>query len=349
MVKARPQSMSLAKPVAFLPNLCQASAVFLLMLTGELLSLALTLANHGLVAFDWALFGQVSMFLQWIMLSSVALLCPLRGLLQRLSPIQAGSLCYGLVLSVTAIISLLVIGLLPDFREVGRFDFYWLLNNLLLAAVFAGIVLRYLYVHQQLINQQQAELQSRIQALQSRIRPHFLFNSMNALASLIAVDPERAEDLVVDLSMLFRATLAEPTMVTLAKELELCRHYIDIEQIRVGERLQVAWTLDGPLDQVQIPSLTLQPLLENAIVHGIQPLPEGGTVYVDVRAVSGEVIIEVRNPVPRSTRTELPGGNRMALDNIRKRLLVHFGDGSRLTAEPQDGVYVTRLSYPFTL
>ncbi len=341
--------LGMGKTRGFLPNLCQPTAVFILMLAGELLALALALVHAGLPRFDWAMFGQISLLVQWIMLCSVALICPLRRFLQRMSPIVAGSIAYLLVFAVTALVSCVVIWLLQDAEGESLYDGYWLLNNLVLAAIFAGIALRYLYVHQQLINQQQAELQARIQALQSRIRPHFLFNSMNALASLITIDPDRAEELVVDLSALFRATLAEPTMVTLAKELELCRHYADIEQLRVGDRLAVEWQISGPVEQVQIPNLTLQPLLENAVVHGVQPLPEGGVVEVVVNAEDGMVDICVRNPLPKSTRTEISGGNRMALDNIRKRLEAHFGSRSKLTAGAEDGSYVTRLSYPFAL
>ncbi|WP_235015357.1 sensor histidine kinase [Oceanicoccus sp. KOV_DT_Chl] len=174
-----------------------------------------------------------------------------------------------------------------------------LLTHILICAVLAGIALRYFYLTQQLRLNQRAELQARIQALQSRIRPHFLFNSMNIIASLIAVDQEAAETAVEDLAGLFRASLAEAeTQVTLAEELELCRRYTRIEQLRLGQRLQLDWQVDQVPQQLKIPSLSVQPLLENAIYHGIQQLPAGGTVAIAARYAQGVFTLSITNPSP---------------------------------------------------
>lgn len=335
----------------FLPDMCTLQAVFLLVMLGELLALALTLADSGLAGFDWEGLGFRSFLVQWIVLLSAALLCPLRFRLSRLPPWVAGSVCYLLVLGVTLVCSLLGVWGMDGWQEE---DGPILLGNLILSAIFAGIVLRYLYVQQQWSNQQKAELRARIQALQSRIHPHFLFNSMNSIASLIATQPDKAERMVEDLSCLFRASLAEPGLVPLREELDLCRQYMDIEQIRLGDRLQVQWWVDTAIENGQspcpVPSLLLQPLLENAIQHGIQSLAGGGLVTIDISLDDGRVNIQIANPV--GVVESSGNGNQMALGNIDHRLQAHFGlasDFSVITepaTDEQPARFIARLRYP---
>ena len=317
--------------------------MFALVLVGELLAFALVLADAGLRQFDWVQLGTVSFLVQWIVLSSAALLCPLRPLLRRHSPLLAGSLSYGLVLLVTLVFTAVGQWLLPGAGA----DWWSLLDALLLAAIFAGIVLRYFYIQQQLHNRQRSELDARIQALQSRIRPHFLFNSMNSIASLIETDPQTAEKVVEDLSDLFRASLAEPALVPVAHELQLCRQYVCIEQLRLGPRLSLDWQIGDYPAQARIPSLLLQPLLENAIYHGIQPIPEGGCIAVYLSVLDNRLNLEVRNPLPATTTPprDKPG-NRVALENIRHRLALHFGPSASCVAEQRGRHFVTAISYP---
>lgn len=348
-----PDARPAAAAAPFLPDMCSLQAVFLLVMLGELLAVALTLADTGLAAFDWENLGMRSVLTQWIVLLSAALLCPLRFRLARLSAWLAGALCYGLVLGVTLACSLLGLWV-PDGWQPE--DGMRLLGNLVLAAIFAGIVLRYLYVQQQWSNQQKAELRARVQALQARIQPHFLFNSMNSIASLIAAEPDKAERMVEDLSDLFRASLAEPALVPLASELALCRQYLAIEQMRLGDRLQVSWQGEAAVEQQElpcsVPSLLLQPLLENAIQHGIQSLPAGGRVDIAIRRANGRVNIQIINPLAGDpTGVGQRRGNRMALDNIRHRLQAHFGPAATFRAEAETGVgdgprFVVELSYP---
>jgi len=335
----------LEKHPAFLPDMCSLQAVFLLVLLGELLALALSLADSGLSAFDWGNLGLRSFLIQWIVLLSAALLCPLRPWLAQQRPWLAGLLSYLLVMSVAALCSGVGAWLLDGWQPRD-----WLLigGNLLLAAIFSGVVLRYLYVQQQLHNQQQAELGARIQALQSRIQPHFLFNSMNSIASLIGSDPQMAERMIEDLSSLFRASLAESGLVPLSEELELCRHYLAIEQMRLGSRLQVRWQLSPEIEAAQqacpLPRLLLQPLLENAIHHGIQSRSEGGIIDIDVRLQAGQVQVRVVNPLPPpSVRHQ---GNQLALNNIRYRLQAHFGSAAQFRAQSEEACFVASLSYP---
>ena len=322
-----------------MPELCSVPALSLLVLFAELLVLILLFAGGSL---SWMRLALMSLFVQWVALCSAALICALRPWLNRLPLAFGAGLAFLLVLLVTGGMGVAadrVLAVTPavNWSQIG--------GQLVIASIITGLALRYFYVQQQLRARERAELQSRLQALQSRIRPHFLFNSMNIIASLIAVDPETAESVVEDLSELFRASLNEAgNQVPLADELALCRRYVRIEQLRLGERLRVDWQLE-PHQDLKIPLLSLQPLLENAIYHGIQPRPEGGVVTVLLERSDGEVELTVRNPLP----TESPSsssGNRMALANIRSRMEVLYGNRAGLDAAARGDEFVTRLHYP---
>jgi two-component system, LytTR family, sensor histidine kinase AlgZ len=253
-------------------------------------------------------------------------------------------------MGVTLVISVVADRVMAGTLSLALGDVDWLRigRQLAIAGIISGLALRYLYVQQQLRAQEQSELQSRIQALQSRIRPHFLFNSMNIIASLIATDPDTAESVVEDLSELFRASLNEAgNQVPITEELELCERYVRIEGLRLGERLHVEWDIGECPPQLRIPLLTLQPLLENAIYHGIQPRPEGGTIRLRLRCTGDIVDVEIVNPLPPPGALGQSQGNRMAVINIRSRLGVLYGAAAQLSAESEGEVFVTRLRYPF--
>ena len=345
---ARPR----ADTVHFLPDLCAPQAVLVLVLVAELLALLLAIVHHGLAALTWDAIALYSFQLQWVVLVSAVLLCRLKPCLNRLHPVRAGALSYGLVLMVTLVFSLLGQWLLSGFSgtsgsplEHWQRHLWQLAENLLTAAILAGIGLRYLYLQQQLRNQQRAELDARIQALQSRIRPHFLFNSLNSIASLIPIAPEKAERAVEDLASLFRASLAEPALIPAAREIDLCRDYLALEQLRLGKRLQVEWHLDELPEDTPMPALLMQPLLENAVLHGIEPLPGGGTIDIQVARSGSQVAVRISNPLPNTTPPEPGRHNRMALDNIRHRLHAHFGPTARLSTRRDDGRFTLLIVY----
>ncbi|WP_245929250.1 sensor histidine kinase [Agarilytica rhodophyticola] len=314
-----------------------------MILVGELLSFAFVVIKHGIFSFNWVYFGSVSFLVQWIILSSAACLCPLRSWLGKQNGIVAGSISYGLVLLMTLIFTSAGLWLMHG-QQIR--DNSAIAENLIIAAIFAGVVLRYFYLQQQLQNREQVELRSRIQALQSRIRPHFLFNSMNSIASLIDIDPKAAEKMVIDLSQLFRASLNEPTIVPLEEEIKLCQQFVSIEQTRLGKRLVVDWEIDIQEIQASIPSLLLQPLIENAIYHGIQPLPNGGVVSVKIVATASEVRVGILNPSPVANHTTGKNSNGMALENIRHRLDAHFGDQATLELNQENEKFSVQLAYP---
>jgi two-component system sensor histidine kinase AlgZ len=223
----------------------------------------------------------------------------------------------------------------------------FLLRNLTISTVIAAIVLRYLYVQFQWRQQLKAEARARIQALQARIRPHFLFNSMNTIAALTRSAPEQAESAIEDLSDLFRASLNNThEQATLADELTLARRYLNIEGLRLGERLSVAWSMEDVPRDIRVPPLILQPLLENAIYHGIEQLPDGGTIHVDGECRDGKVEIIIRNPVMVGSNVEQHAGNRIAQENIRQRLQITFGDSAELVATLSEGIYKVVMRFP---
>lgn len=333
----------------FLPDLCRVQPLFLLVLFGELLALLLTVAATGLQGFDWQRFAMISLFVQWTGLLAAAGLCQLRRRLSGRRQTTAAALCFGWLLLITALVGLTAQWLLGDGLD-GRwqFDGWLLLEQLLIAAVVGGIALRHFYLAQALQRRQRAELEARIEALQARIRPHFLFNTMNSIASLIAVDAEAAEAAVEDLAALFRASLAQPgAEVTLAEEVDLCRRYLQIEQLRLGSRLQVQWQLDALPDELPIPALSLQPLIENAVYHGVQVRPEGGLITVSGEWVNDEVRLRVCNPLPPSRREDQHRhrGNRMALENIGDRLHALYGETAVLIAKEEGELFCAELRY----
>ena len=323
-----------------IPELCNTTALALLILFSQLLVVIMLFAGGDLT---WVRFGLMSLFVQWVALACAGLLCVMRPLFNRI-PLYAGTLsAFAAVLLVTLVVSILAEWIVDRGPDI----LLRIAIQLAIAGIVGGMVLRYFYVQQRLRIQEQAELQSRIQALQSRIRPHFLFNSMNIIASLIATDPQTAETVVEDLSELFRASLNEAgNQVSIEDELDLCERYLRIEALRLGDRLQLDWQVEAPTSPVKIPLLTLQPLLENAIYHGIQPLPEGGTIAVALCYVDDLVEVTITNPLPASGRQRESEGNRMALQNIRSRLSVLYGDRADLTVEADDQMFVTRLKFP---
>ncbi len=328
------------RPTQFVvPELCNVTAVSLLVIVGQLLVLVLLFAGGSIT---WVRFALTSLFVQWVTLTSAGILCWTRPWLARLTLVNGSTLALAIVMAVTlsvGLVSELLLSVSVSWTTIG--------GQLVISGIIAGAVLRYFYVQEQLRAQEQSELQSRIQALQSRIRPHFLFNSMNIIASLIATDPDTAETVVEDLSELFRASLNDAgNQVQLKDELDLCERYVRIEALRLGDRLQMDWNIETPPTSVKIPLLTLQPLLENAIYHGIQPLPDGGTISLKLWFETDTVNVRIENPLPPMGGRGLSAGNKMAITNIRSRLQVLFGNRAMLTSGVEEDRYVTALRYP---
>jgi two-component system, LytTR family, sensor histidine kinase AlgZ len=189
-----------------------------------------------------------------------------------------------------------------------------------------------------------ASAKAQLAELQARIRPHFLFNTLNTAIALVREEPAKAESLLEDLSELFRHALADiQEAVPLRQELELAKHYLAIEQMRFGERLQVEWRLDDAASEARLPPLILQPLVENAVKHGVEPSPEGATVRITTQRRSGVVVIKVTNTVPAGSGRP---GHGLALDNVRQRLALLHDVQSQFHSALVHGVFQVRLEIP---
>ncbi len=333
-----------------LPDLCAGTAVLFLGLIGALLAFCFVLFDSGLRAFDWIGLGRAAAFICWNMLASAAALCALAPVLRRLRLPLGACAALAAILGVCLFSSIAQRWLLGTVIAGYPFvlDVEGLFRNLLVGALLGMAALRYFHLQGELIERERAELDARIRALQARIRPHFLFNSMNIIASLIPGEPEQAERAVLDLSELFRASLREgPATVPVAEELDLCERYMRLEGWRLGARLRFDSRIEPLPAGATLPSLCVQPLLENAVYHGIQPLQDGGVVRFEVSCVAGRLRFEVSNPLPPEGVAS--AGSGMALANIRSRLAVIYGDAAELIAAPEGNVYRAILSLPSTV
>jgi two-component system sensor histidine kinase AlgZ len=345
--KMKSADMAVSRRDFFLPDLCRGQGLGAVLIISELLALLITIAESGLQHFDWLKLSKVSLLSLWIALLSAIVLCLCNRRLSRLSHVSATFIAFFLILLVTLFCGAISEGVIWWFssplmsREYNAGNIF---EYLIMVAIPAGILLYYLYLQQQLRIQERVELEARIQALQSRIRPHFLFNCMNMIASLIGSDPEKAERVVEDMSDLFRYALSDTrTLVPLSEELSLCRRYMALEKLRLGDRLSTRWEIGDYGRGVEIPSLMLQPVLENAVYHGVQLLREGGEIFVSISRTDDVIEILVSNPLGQAGQHHK--GNQMALQNISQRLNAHFGAGALATAEIKENCYITRIHY----
>lgn len=335
----------------FLPDLCNVYAVLVLIILSETLVMALLLVESGLVGFQWERFATLSYFVQWVALLSVALLCQSRKFMARLALPWAVCWAMSLLMLVCLVISYAAESLFPFAALSNQVNWLWILRNIIISAIFGGMGLRYFYVQSQWRLKSQAELNSRLQALQARIRPHFFFNSLNTVASLIAIDPDKAENMLVDLSSLFRVVLKDQdAQVDLAAEIELGRRYLNIEQERLGDRLRLEWRLPDDIPKIQVPQLLLQPLLENAIYHGIQPLIDGGNVVITLSIFAQQDTkhkrwsLTIENDKPElAVESE---GHQISLPNIAMRLEAIFDDKAELSIEQTANQYRVIIELP---
>ena len=332
-----------------LPNFCDVTTLFMLVLLVELLALVFAMVASEFAGF-WNRLAMISLFTQWIALVNAALLCKLRNWLNAQQVTVNAAISFGLMMLVTLCFSLLVIYFGGYFGLLESSDTDWerffLIRNLSVSAVIYAVVLRYFYIQQQWLLNLEAQSHAQVQALKARIRPHFLFNSMNTIASLVHVDANKAEKAVEDLSDLFRASLKDKTIHTLGDEIALTRSYMDIEQLRLGDRLKAEWQDDNiPLD-MEIPALCLQPLVENAIYYGIEPLPEGGIIKIQAQIENNRLCLSVSNPVGSHTGMKNHKSNHMAQENIRKRLQLLYGEEAAFDISTEPGIYTVSLRIP---
>lgn len=333
----------------FIPDFCGGRAVLRVVLFTELIAIVLALAGTVGDRNIWVRLLLLSLYLQWIGLACCFVLCGARRWLEQVRPSLVILTSYVLLVGVSLLISEVAyrIGEMQDLAAFETTDTHlnFLIRNACISAIVSAMLLRNLYIQHMRDRHVFAGAEARFQALQARIRPHFLFNSLNSLAALISIRPDDAERMVEDLSEMFRVTLnSMERTVTLSKEIEITRTYARIEALRLGPRLELVWEVPAALMVSSVPILTLQPLVENAIYHGIEQIPEGGRVTVRAYRLEQSIALEVENPVPAHPRGSR--GHRLALDNITQRLQLLFGDQATLEVDRTALVHRARLKMP---
>ncbi len=339
-----------------LPDFCTGSSTLAVVLIVELVALILTVARQPLHYNFWIDLAGNSLFMLWQGLICAAALCRSKPWLKQHAAQRAYLLTLGLVLSVSLIVAEVVyqlgvrmgggIGALETVFPDSHTGF--LLRTFTITFIVSSLALRYFHVTEEWRSSIELEAQARIRALQARIRPHFLFNSMNTIASLTRSDPERAEEAVEDLADLFRANLSEArSWIPLKEELEIARIYQRIEQLRLGERLHVKWEIAELPMRALVPSLLVQPLLENAVYHGIEPLARGGTITITGNFDNEQIELSVSNPMPEMHNQLKHAGNGIALDNIRQRLDLAWPGRAQVELLKEAACYRVVLRFPF--
>lgn len=326
----------------FLPDFCRIGIVFAFVLLGELFSVVLVITKSGNSQSFWDELALVSLFVQWVALTSAGLWCVGRSWLCQLHAPLAGLVSYVVALLVTGIATGLAAKALHQ-------PLHWQLfaQNLTIAAIVTAFVLRYFYLQHRWKERLRIEAEARLQALQSQIRPHFLFNSMNTIASLIRSEPELAERVLEDLADLFRACLTDSRVPsTLQDELMTCRQYLHIEGLRFGSRLNTEVDLDHLPGNALVPKFSLQPLVENAIYHGIEVAPEGGTVRIAGKRQGNQMSILIENSLPQCVCVRSRSGNQIARENVRQRLEAFFGPKTTMETSYHHGHHQITISFP---
>ncbi|MES9943960.1 MAG: histidine kinase [Candidatus Thiodiazotropha sp.] len=335
--------------VIFIPNLCAMRPVFAVVVICELLAILLSLAMTERLSNFLPVLSLTSLMVQWIGLATAVLTCMLRPQLIRLGNWRSGFSVFFLLLGVAWLVTQMVIWM-NDSMDLGMLqgiqtDLIWRVMGI--STIIAILVLHYLYLQYLWRRQEEAENSARLQALYSRIRPHFLFNSMNTIASLTRSDPAMAEEVVEDLADLFRVSLGDASQLSsLGKELDLARQYLSIEHYRLGERLNLVWDLDDLPEQARIPPMIIQPLLENAVYHGIEPAAQGGTITITGRYRRNRINLSIRNTLPEADQRSHREGNQLAMENIRARLAGVYDVEASLTESNIDGDHQVRLAIP---
>jgi two-component system sensor histidine kinase AlgZ len=333
------------RPATPLPDFCRLPAVAALFAVGALTVTLMWLAPDH--ARGWRGYSLGMLFVTWLSMLVALALCYARPWLQRLGgwmPYAGVWLLIELVVALASAVARwmdqalqleLVHAVPPSFVR----------DNLLIAALLGAAMLRYFYVLAQWQARLAAVAHAQVDALQARIRPHFLFNSMNTVAALVRVDPAAAERTIEDLCELFRAALGQAGSRdgTLGEELALVERYLAIEQLRLGDRLRVRRELDGLPTEYPLPRLVLQPLVENAVRHGVQPLREGGEIVLRGTVEGPALLMEISNPLPPAPGTP---GHGHGLANVRQRVAYRYGARAAVDAGPQAGRFRVHLRLP---
>jgi two-component system sensor histidine kinase AlgZ len=333
----------------YLPDFCAAGTLFIVLLVAELVAIVLTLAAHTPEGQFLLLLSKTSFFVLWLALLGSAIMCQLRGRLERAGKTRAFVISFVVLVLMSLVVAELAWQLpwrLTGTSIIDDSHRDFILRTLAISSIIIALAMRYLYVASEWRRSIVLEAQARISALQALIRPHFLFNSMNTIAALTRSDPRQAEEAVEDLSDLLRASLSSTrNRTSLKEELEVAAIYQRIEKLRLGERLSIRWDISELPMRARIPSLTIQPLVENAIYHGIELLPDGGEITISGKRDGRYLQVSVSNPVaPGKSRNK--DGNKMAMANIRQRFELAYGSRASVDVDDQNDTFTVTLRFP---
>lgn len=339
-----PDSAPISPLEIVIPDCCNTGIMVRSLLCVNGVVLMVMLINAASVQTGLLAFGEASMLLQLASLSSLFVLCGLRRVM-RGTPAWVQRVACALV--PASITGLIIHYLLGDAELLSSLSPLSALEGSVCAALFGISLQHYFELRTRAFSPALAE--ARLQALQARIRPHFLFNSLNAVLSLIRTEPRRAETTLEDMADLFRVLMRDARdITTLGNEVRIGMQYLSIEKVRLGERLQVKWDTDGisgdSLQRAKTPALLLQPLLENAVHYGVEPSPETAFINIVISRVRDRIEIIMTNPYHADV---VSTGNHMALDNIRERLTLLYDVEAQLTTQVVDGQFEVRLYLPY--
>lgn len=328
-----------------LDTLWQPRTLVWVLLGGEAVAAVLALAP-GAEGDRLTYFGVASLAIQWISLTALCMLYLLRRQLAGLRPPAVAQLGLGALLLSTWMVVGLAWLTLRDYALLP--DGAWAGFGLRVTAIALIMGLLGLAAFQAQWNAKQlavAAEHAKLQALQARIQPHFLFNTLNTGISLLHAKPDLAEQLLLDLSDLFRAALSQRESIGLAEDLSLARRYLEIEQLRLGDRLRLNWDIAAELPALQVPTLSIQPLAENAIRHGIEPSTTGGDVGIRIGTVDGALQIAVSNTLPPAS-ARAASGHQVGLSSVRARIHAATQGRGRVDTRIADGLYTVTIHLP---
>lgn len=331
----------------YLPDFCSAETLLKLIIVIEFAAIVFAILTIPDFRQIYSQMGLISVFMLLIVFSSVAILCLFKKRILLLNHTQTTVVTIGVFTAFTAIITIGILSLdwFTKLFKVSTNELWFIVAKFeIIAIIGIGIGLRYLYIKFE--EQQIIEIQNnaRLDALHARIRPHFLFNSMNTIASLVHDAPDTAELAIERLSHLFRASLRDQIYISLNEELQHTKDYVALEKLRLEERLNIEWDLDTFKSSCLIPPLTLQPLVENAIYHGIEPRSEGGTIFISAKQIKQTIEIKIENPV--WSHENKKQGNQMALNNIQERLKIAYKGRSDFKSQLLDDCFKVCFKIP---
>ncbi len=320
-----------------LPNFCNVGVMLRSLVVVNALLAAAAVIRAPSIREIWFEFLIFAAFGEPVLILSLVVLCWSRRWLHAIGYVGA--------IALLGLFEMVVTWLLYDVSQQFDFDQVPMTFGQVMFLVFFVTAATIAYFDLRARALSPAVAEARIQALQARIRPHFLYNSINAVLSLIRSEPRRAERALEDLADLFRVLMADNrTLAPIATEVELARQYLALEELRLGERLRITWTTDTMPPDALVPPLILQPLAENAVYHGIEPLENGGEIEIDIALIGTQLVMDLKNPY---SGTGKHMGNRMATQNIRERLQLHFDAEASMHSEVKDGFYRVTIRLPY--